>query len=211
MTKCLNFHEKAIADSGADEGVPEHAKEVANAFQKLENWIPPNIPDLDDDLNFAGDVVFEGAVTYEGDGPITYEGPVTFEVSPYTATAPWIDITDSVISHGKTAAGGDTLSDGDKVIKTLSRDAQNHIFGATYVDLPAAGGSESGYYIEDYTGVSPHIVIDNDARTIAHGNPDTGSYTRRIYDKDGATLLATITTDSLGHVTTVTVEYGPDA
>ena len=70
MDYCIHFHTSAIAQSGEDEEVPKHAKEVADAFQTLADWLNARIIDPDDDLELGGDLVVGEDLTVTEDATV---------------------------------------------------------------------------------------------------------------------------------------------
>jgi len=64
---CIHLHLSAVAQSGEDEAVPQHAREVANALGRLVDFLNDNIIDPDDDLVLGGDLDIGGDLTVQGD------------------------------------------------------------------------------------------------------------------------------------------------
>ena len=213
MALCIHLHLSAVAQSGEDEAVPQHAREVANALGRLVDFLNDHIIDPDDDLVLGGDLLVEGDLDTDGDadvagdltlagdmmtvGDITVGGDLTVTGVSWDYTGDdWITIDHDLktIIHDTEDTLAATLEDAGKVIATIALDAKRHVIGATYAS-PAGGDT-----IEDYTDDSPWIVVDTVDNTIEFGGPYGGDPSPQVFaikDSTG-TRIGVMTFDSKG-------------
>ena len=108
----------------------------------------------------------------------------------YTAETPWISLNGTQICHGTTAASSDVLGVANTLaaLETISRDARNHIVGATSV-----------WFSPGNAWISLDRTVPGTNISIFHG-PFSSGPVSGSFDAGGASAIRILCYDACGHV-----------